>query len=274
MYLDLPNTKKVIEAHDLKAIATYLENASESPIIPCQAVWYSLAIHFVRRGTEFHQQLKLDSFSFLRDENGEYVQLTHETQQKNYQGGLTANEAPTGKRMLLQIRWHVRWSSLDFLLKRLIQAQNFFFNHNIKESNQHAPLWFTGKSLSAHTFTRFMCEICIAAGVDRYTNHCLRATAIQHMNDWNVESRHILFVTGHRNESSIRSYNRSFSSTQQHSLSNALAAVAQGKEFVPRENVPISSATSTSGAVSALPNLLQQASSTSLPRLQSTVKKF
>ncbi|CAC5410636.1 unnamed protein product [Mytilus coruscus] len=46
-------------------------------------VWYALAIHFVSRGIEFHQQLSKDSIKFVNDEEGrEYLTITHETHQK------------------------------------------------------------------------------------------------------------------------------------------------------------------------------------------------
>ena len=49
----------------------------------------NLAIHFVSRGLEFYHQLKINSFDFQFDEFGkEYATINHETQQKNFQGGL------------------------------------------------------------------------------------------------------------------------------------------------------------------------------------------
>ena len=39
------------------------------------------------------------SFEFKNDENGEYITLSHDTQQKNFQGGIRSAEAPSDKRM-------------------------------------------------------------------------------------------------------------------------------------------------------------------------------
>lgn len=39
---------------------------------------------FSRQGLEFHHQLHLKSFEFKNDENGKYVTLSHETQQKTF----------------------------------------------------------------------------------------------------------------------------------------------------------------------------------------------
>lgn len=65
-----------------------------------QCVWFNLPVHLVSRGLEFHHQLCKDSFNFLFDEDDkEYVVLRHETQQKNFQGGLSSDEAPSDKRI-------------------------------------------------------------------------------------------------------------------------------------------------------------------------------
>ena len=47
-----------------------------------------------------------------------------------------------------------------------------------------------------------------------YTVHCLRAAAIQGMNDAGLEIRHILHMSGHLNESSVKTYNRDCSTAQ------------------------------------------------------------
>ena len=41
-----------------------------------------------------------------------------------------------------------------------------------------------------------------------YTNHCIRATSVSVLDECGIEARHIMSVSGHRSESSIRSYAR------------------------------------------------------------------
>ena len=41
-----------------------------------------------------------------------------------------------------------------------------------------------------------------------YTADCLRATAIREMNDAGLELRRIMHMSSHKNEASVRSYNR------------------------------------------------------------------
>ncbi|KAH3702617.1 hypothetical protein DPMN_077641 [Dreissena polymorpha] len=60
-----------------------------------------------------------------------------------------------------------------------------------------------------------------------YTGHCLRETVIQIMIGAGYLARHIMFMSGHRNEASTRSYNRGCNITQKKSMSNTLSALTE-----------------------------------------------
>ena len=62
-----------------------------------------------------------------------------------------------------------------------------------------------------------------------YTEHCFRATRIQAMSDAGHELRHIMLMTGHRNEAYIRSYSRTCSDEQKRDFSNTLNNVVSAK---------------------------------------------
>lgn len=233
--------KAIISPTDLMKIQTYLGNAAANPLILRHCVWYNISIHFVTRGIEFHNQLRLNSFEFLVDEIGEYASLTHETKQKNYQGGTRSDEAPYDKRMYATGTPNCPLAMLRLLITKTDPAATMLFNQynaeavTLPRSTAH---WFTAKPLSKRTFSSFMPDISKWANTSRYTAHCLRATAIQYLNDAGHETRHIMFLSGHRNESSIRSYNRSVSSLQKKSLSSTLSAIAVGRAPTSQSTVP------------------------------------
>ena len=56
-----------------------------------------------------------------------------------------------------------------------------------------------------------------------YTNHCVRATAITLWSNAGLSNRHIMSLSGHRNENSLRSYNTRPSSQQLQLCSNVLS---------------------------------------------------
>jgi hypothetical protein len=210
------------------------------------AVWYNIAIHFISRGLEFHHQLKLDSFEFNVDEEGSrYVCLTHETKQKNYQGGLQNTEALHDKRMYATDSKACPVKMLEFLISKTDPNASHLFNKCNKDAlagnSLGFSIWYTAHPLQQRTFGNFLPDICKSAGCSkRYTAHCLRATAIQWMNDAGFEARHIMYFSGHRNESSIRSYNRELSSTQKKSASATLSSLAGNADSMA-EKIPPSS---------------------------------
>ena len=70
-----------------------------------------------------------------------------------------------------------------------------------------------------------MKELSKAANLSQvYTNHCIRATAITLWSDAGLSNRHIMTLSGHRNENSLKSYNARPSSQQLQVCSNVLSS--------------------------------------------------
>ncbi|CAG2242190.1 unnamed protein product [Mytilus edulis] len=124
------------------------------------------------------------------------------------------------------------------------------------------------KSVKQYQFSRFMGDISRNAGCSRlYTAHCLRATAIQAMNDAGFELRHIMYMSGHKNESSVRSYNRGCSVLQKESLSETLSSISSGYDVSAQKSTPapvltVSTAenASVTSNVTSVPSPLQTSS--------------
>lgn len=221
--------KEIIHKSDLQKISAYLESAYSSPVNLRLAMWYIIAIHFVSRGLEFHHQLRVDSFDFKVDEEGSiYACLKHETKQKNYQGGIHKLEALNDKRMYETGNETCPVKMLKFFLSKTDPNASHLFNKCVKDAISYPKdcnIWYTADPMKKRSYVNFLPDICKAAGCKRYTAHCLRATAIQAMNDAGFEARHIMYFFGHRNEASIRSYNRELSSTQKKSASATLSTI-------------------------------------------------
>lgn len=235
--------KQIITNADLTQISTYLYEKC-NPVILRFRIWFTLSLHFVSRGLEFHEQLRRDSFVFNFDENGEeYVTVSHETKQKNWQGGIESKENQGEKRMYAVPAAGPKCpvQSLKYFLSKTDPSAVSLFNRCEKSAlaspDSHA-IWYNSIPLKHYNFTRFMSDICKQAGISTtYTAHCLRATAIQGMNDAGFEIRHIMHMSGHKNEASVRSYNRDCSTAQKKALSETLASLT----MTSSENMPATS---------------------------------
>ncbi|XP_033730755.1 uncharacterized protein LOC117320207 [Pecten maximus] len=221
--------KTIIENDDLIKIGTYLHQ-NVNPVILRLRVWYDLSIHFVSRGLEFHSQLTPESFTFHTDaDSTEYVTLSHETKQKNRQGGLTSIDASSDKRMYATGNIRCPVQSLKLFLRKTPSDAKHLFNHCDKDAMNHPEsfeCWYTKTPVKQYQFARFMADISKnAICSNTYTAHCLRATSISKLSEADVELRHIMYYSGHRNESSIRSYSRDCSANQKRVISNTLASL-------------------------------------------------
>jgi hypothetical protein len=157
----------------------------------------------------------MDSFVIKTDENGdEYVKLSYDTKQKNWQGGIDASENPKEKRMYAvpSARDKCPVQSLLLFLSKTNRNATSLFNSCSKKAlgnPENESVWYTAVSFKQYQFTRFMADI--SKNAKCTTNciaHCLRATVVQCMNDAGFEIRHSMHTSGHKNESSVRSYNR------------------------------------------------------------------
>ena len=75
---------------------------------------------------------------------------------------------------------------------------------HFKETDE---VWYckvpVGKNILGTLMTRISKELELS---QTYTNHCIRTTAVSLLDGCNLEARHIMRVSGHKSESSIRSY--------------------------------------------------------------------
>jgi len=223
--------KPIIANGDLLKIQNFVSHDSPKSVL--YKTWFDLAIYFVSRGLEFHSQLRPNSIEFLvDDEDREYAAITHDTLSKTAQGGLDDPcSNTTDKRMYASGTAKCPVATLKLLLSKLPpQAEKIFC---IPKSNAHVndPIWYSSKPMSERQMGQIIRIISKEAGLSRiYTPHCIRATAIHALSEANVELRYIMYISGHRNEASIRSYSRSVTTEQKHKLSSVIQNLTDKSE--------------------------------------------
>lgn len=108
--------------------------------------------------------------------------------------------------------------TLGSFLQRIDPQANYPFNHCSKEAlspPQSADVWYLAKPCKQNELSKFMPDISQNAVCSRkYTAHCLRSRALQALNYEGFQIRHIIYISGHRNEASMRSYKRDCSTAK------------------------------------------------------------
>jgi len=98
-----------------------------------------------------------------------------------------------------------------YISKRNVGCEAFFQYPKRKGADD---VWYQlvrmkNRPLSVNKLQNMMKDISKAAALSQtYTNHSVRATAITLWSDVQITSRHIMNISGHRNEESIKHYMR------------------------------------------------------------------
>ena len=234
--------KPDISTQDLQKLKYHPVLSPTTPLGLLRNVWFHTTLYWCRRGREGQRNLTSSSFKFLKDENNRpYATMTHDESTKNHPGGVGDVESFEKEGRLYQTTDDPTdgFNALQFYISKLNPECTAFFQYPKRKWSPSNSIWYENRPLGIQKLGTMMKEMSEAAGLSKkYTNHSVRATAITLWSNAGLSNRHIMAISGHRNEQSLRSYNARPSSTQlQHSsdvLSNALSVTS-----VPSTSVQI-----------------------------------
>ena len=189
--------------------------------------------------------------------------MSHEELSKNHQGGFTDKSSEERQTRLYSTGQDGdAFSCFRKYVNKLNAKQEAFFQKPRAKYEQSDQVWYENKPFGVNQLSTIMKQISIGAGLSKkYTNHCVRATAITLWSDSCVPARHIMSISGHINEQSLASYNRRPSTSQLKNCSDILShAIQKGRAPVTRSEQTAttsfptaSSSTITSTAVAQIP---------------------
>lgn len=193
-------------------------------------VWSYVTLYWHRRGCEGQCLLRLDSFHFGKDAEGNnYITMSHDELTKKHQGGLSDKQSEERQ---MQLYSTVLQGDAFSCLKMYISKFNPLSKAKTGDKFQIADsVWYEnkplGKNCLSKTLEKSPCE-------PTSMNHCVRARAIELWSDLCVPIRHIMNISGHVNERSLASYNRRPSTSQLKNCCDILSSAMQnGQAPVP-----------------------------------------
>jgi hypothetical protein len=192
----------------------------DSPVRLQWRVWVTLMIHFLNRGNEnIHDMKKGDIMLSMNDKGKKCIQL-RDFQTKNHQlmDGRKSTEAiiiETG-----DTQCPVRL--IELYLKKLNPQNDFLWQRPRDSFSDEDEYWYENRKLGIHCISTFMSNISYQLQLSKkYTNHCLRATAITILGKKNFQDTEIAAFSGHKSLSSLSIYKRT-SETVKENMSTAL----------------------------------------------------
>ncbi|XP_072044159.1 uncharacterized protein KIAA1958 homolog [Amphiura filiformis] len=171
-------------------------------------VWFELMYYICRRGRENLRKLSKDHFAIAVDSNGRrYVYQSKDEMTKKIRGECMKSRVDGG-RMYGTGGKGCPVASFEKYISKLNPNNNSLFQAPLRStpSNSDKP-WYKNAPVGEKTLGSFMSKLSLAADLSRrYTNHSLRSTCITVLDESGFDARDICNVTGHQNESSLRSY--------------------------------------------------------------------
>ena len=134
-------------------------------------------------------------------------------------------------------------ASFEKYLQHLNLKNEFLFQRPKKEVSSDAIVWYDNMVVSVCLLGDMMKQISTEANLSRiYTNHFIRTTAVTILDKSGFEACHVITVSGHRNESSIRAYSKTDQTTNR-KMSETLTAAEAGnsdpKEICVTVRLPV-----------------------------------
>lgn len=219
--------KPIIEDEDLVKLKTSEAISLKSPLSLLRNVWFHVVLFFCRRGREGQRQLTKSSFKFDIDGAGRsFITMAHDEASKNHPGGVKDVQSHEKcARMYETESLNDGYKALKLYLSKLNPQSPVFFQYPKRNWAPTDEVWYDNKPLGVNKLDNMMKEISQAAQLSRlYTNHSVRATAITLWSNSGVPNRHIMAISGHRNEQSLSHYNTRPSTAQLHHCSEVLSA--------------------------------------------------
>lgn len=116
------------------------------------------------------------------------------------------------------------YKALKLYMSKLNRKSGSFFQYPRKNWSFDDNIWYEARPVGVNSLDSIMKNNSKAASLSQlYTNHSVRATAITLWSNAEIPNRHIMAISGHRNEQSLSHYNTYPSTSQLRSCSEVLS---------------------------------------------------
>ena len=211
-----------ITPQDLKKL--YDSFKTDSAVELQEKVLFDIIYYLCRRGRENLRDMSKDTFAIRKDSMGKaYVCQVKDELDKNHRETDKPDESITVGRMYETGGIKCPVMSYRLYLDKLHPESNFLWQRP-RTMYSGSDTWFCNVPIGKNTLGGFMSKLSKKHNLSMiYTNHSIRATSVTVMDEADIEARHIMKVSGHKSESSIRSYARRICEPKLADISNILS---------------------------------------------------
>lgn len=202
-------------------------------------VWFSIMLYICRRGRENLRKLTKEHFKIGTDSNGRrFVCQARDEMTKKVRENNGTSRVDTG-RMYETNSKGCPVAAFEKYIEKLNPKCDALFQTPMTNKDdtfdwESTTYWYKNCPVGERSIGEMMAKISKAANLSkRYTNHSLRTTCIQILDEGGFASRDICNVSGHANERSLRTYVRQPCDAKKQRMSDAISSSTG--------NIPVSS---------------------------------
>ncbi|XP_028415787.1 uncharacterized protein LOC114539361 [Dendronephthya gigantea] len=226
--------KPPIADEDIKKLYESGVFNTDSPATLQNKVFFEIMFFFCRRGRQNLRDLKKDDFVIITNPQGQrcVVKKTDELT-KNHR--VNDAQAEEGGMMVANGSPYCPVHSFEKYLNHLNPVNEFLFQRPKYNCPVERVIWYDNMVVGQNTLGKKMKALSKQAKLSvEYTNHSIRATTITILDRNGYEARHIMSVSGHRSESSLKSYTKTDDLTKS-KMAGCLSSVIDSSEHYVAE---------------------------------------
>ena len=120
----------------------------------------------------------------------------------------------------------------ELYISKRNKKTDFLWQRPKKKVHYTDKEWYDSGRVGHDPLERFMKFLTKDAAliIKDYTNHSIRATVITNLNEFGYEARHIIAVTGHKSESTVKQYAKKCPESKKREMNESLASKLQPKK--------------------------------------------
>ena len=227
--LDKPEHRPPISDADIKKLYECGLFNTNSPSTLQNKVFFEIILYLCRRGRQNLRQLKKDDFVIKLNAQGQkYVVKSGDA--------TSVNDGEEGGVMIASNSPLCPVYSFEKYLSHLNPINNFLFQRPRENCAADGLVWYDNVVIGGNTLGKKMRALSVQANLSvEYTNHSIRATTITILNRYGYLAKHIMSVSGHKNEISITKYcNRTDHNTKTKMADCLMSVIEHAQQPLPK----------------------------------------
>ena len=209
-----------------------------------EKVWFDIQLYLIRRGREGQRAMKKTTFGVFHDATGRrFFEQVIFPGDKNHDIN-DDSEDTTGEGRLYatgDVRCPVK--CFEKYLSHLHPAQDALWQRPLQKMASGQKIWYCNSPVGEKTLGAMLSKMSSKYHLSqRYTNHSIRVTSMQILDDNLIDGRHIQRVSGHKSLDSVQNYGRRLSTSRKRDISSIFSRAAgnfSGDMPVPNQPRPL-----------------------------------